>query len=133
MACPAGKMWFVRFGLSLKKKMDANKKGKKKDEKGGGFDIDMKSMGSGMMEMMGSFTLLRLSSMMGMANINFTKEELLKINKQLNRIKKPIRKTEEEKQKATKTKKAVAIGAAVTGAAVAAGVVIGKTVSKKKK
>ena len=131
MACPAGKMWFVKFGLSLKKKMSAGKKDK--DSKGGGFDIDMKSMGSGMMEMMGSFTLLRLSSMMGMANVNFTKEELLKINKQLNRIKKPKQMTDEEKEKAKKTKKAVAIGAAVTGAVVATGVVIGKLVSKNKK
>ena len=40
------------------------------------------------MQMMGSFTILRLTSMMGMANVNFTKEELLKMNKQLNRIKK---------------------------------------------
>ena len=39
--------------------------------------------------MMGSFTILRLSSMMGMANLSFTKEELLKMNKQLNRIRKP--------------------------------------------
>ena len=39
--------------------------------------------------MMGSFTILRMSSMMGMANISFTKEQLLKMNKQLNRIRKP--------------------------------------------
>ena len=39
--------------------------------------------------MMGGFTVLRLTSMMGMMNVNFTKEELLKMNKQLNRIKKP--------------------------------------------
>ena len=43
----------------------------------------------GLMKMMGGFTVLRLSSMMGMANINFTKEELLKMNKQRNRIRKP--------------------------------------------
>ena len=42
-----------------------------------------------MMQMLGGFTVLRLSSMMGMANISFTKEELLKMNKQLNRIRKP--------------------------------------------
>lgn len=41
------------------------------------------------MEMMGGFTVLRLTSMMGMMNISFTKEELLKMNKKLNRIKKP--------------------------------------------
>ena len=41
------------------------------------------------MQMMGGFTVLRLSGMLGMANISFTKEELLKMNKQLNRIRKP--------------------------------------------
>ena len=74
------------MGLKLKKKMDANKKGK--DKKSGGFDVDLKS-GGGLMQMMGSFTVLRLTSMMGMMNISFTKEELLKFNRQLNRIKKP--------------------------------------------
>ena len=88
MATTRGKIWFVRLGLKLKKKMDANKKGKGKDEKKGGFDVDL-SAGGGLMEMMGSFTVLRLSSMMGMANVSFTKEELLKMNKQLNRIRKP--------------------------------------------
>ncbi len=83
-----GKMWFyLRFGLTIKKKMDANKK-KSSEEKGGGFDIDLKSAGGNLMQMMGGFTILRMSSMMGMANISFTKEELLKFNKQLNRIKK---------------------------------------------
>ena len=48
--------------------------------------------GSGIMDMMGGFTVLRLTSMMGMMNISFTKEELLKFNKQLNRIKKPVKK-----------------------------------------
>jgi beta-galactosidase len=80
-----GKLWFVKLGLSMKKKMDAGKKGEKKS---GGFDVDLKG-GSGLMEMMGGFTVLRLSSMLGMANISFTKEELLKLNKQLNRIRKP--------------------------------------------
>ena len=41
------------------------------------------------MEMMGGFTVLRLTGMMGMMNISFTKEELLRMNKQLNRIRKP--------------------------------------------
>ena len=58
---------------------------------GGGFDVDLKG-GSGLMDMMGGFTVLRLTSMLGMANISFTKEELLKMNKKLNRIKKPTKK-----------------------------------------
>ena len=87
MSCLPGKMWFAKVGMSMKKKMDANKKGEG-EKKSGGFDVDLSS-GGGLMEMMGSFTVLRLTSMMGMANVSFTKEELLKMNKELNRIKKP--------------------------------------------
>ena len=87
MSCLGGKLWFLRLGLKLKKKMDANKKG---DKKSGGFDVDLKGgNGSDIMGMLGGFSVLRLSSMMGMMNISFTKEELLKLNKQLNRIRKP--------------------------------------------
>ena len=91
MASKRGKMWFIGLALKMKKKMDTNKKASKKkgEKKAGGFSIDFKSADSGLMEMMGGFTVLRLSSMLGMANISFTKEELLKLNKQLNRIKKP--------------------------------------------
>ena len=39
--------------------------------------------------MMSGFTVLRLTTMMAMTNVHFTKEELLKLNKQLNKIKKP--------------------------------------------
>ena len=81
-----GKLWFVKLGLTLKKKMNEGKKNS--DKKSGGFDVDLKS-GGGLMEMMGGFTVLRLTSMMGMMNVSFTKEELLKLNKQLNRIRKP--------------------------------------------
>ena len=92
MESKRGKLWFIGMGLKLKKKMDANKK-KSKDEKSGGFDVDLKgSGGSGIMQMLGGFSVLRLTSMMGMMNISFTKEELLKMNKQLNRIKKPKKK-----------------------------------------
>jgi len=84
-----GKLWFVRMGLNLKKKMNAGKKKGNEEKKSGGFDVDLKGADSGLMQMMGGFTVLRLSSMMGMMNVNFTKEELLKMNKQLNRIRKP--------------------------------------------
>ena len=84
-----GKLWFAGLLLTFKKKMDANKKGGKKGEKkSGGFDIDLKADG-GIMQLMGGFTVLRLTSMMGMVNIAFTKEELLKMNKKLNKIRKP--------------------------------------------
>ncbi len=81
-----GKLWFVGLGLKLKKKMNEGKKPENK--KAGGFDVDLKADG-GLMQMMGGFTVLRLSSMMGMMNISFTKEELLALNKKLNRIRKP--------------------------------------------
>ena len=96
MASKRGKLWFIGMALKLKKKMDANKKQKKKGEggekKSGGFEVDLKADG-GLMQMMGGFTVLRLTSMMGMVNISFTKEELLKMNKKLNRIKKPKKKS----------------------------------------
>ena len=83
-----GKLWFYKFIVGIIIKMKSGKKKKKSDKEEGGFSVDL-SMGKGLMAMMSSFTILRLSSMMGMANISFNKEELLKFNKQLNRIKKP--------------------------------------------
>jgi len=82
-----GKLWFAGVGLKIKKKMNAGKKNKD-SKKSGGFEVDLKADG-GLMQMMGGFTVLRLTSMMGMMNVSFTKEELLKMNKQLNKIKKP--------------------------------------------
>jgi beta-galactosidase len=89
MESKRGKLWFIGMGLKIKKKMNKSKKSKEKGEKkSGGFEVDLKADG-GLMQMMGGFTVLRLSSMMGMMNVSFTKEELLKMNKKLNRIKKP--------------------------------------------
>ncbi len=42
----------------------------------------------GLMKMMGGFTLLRLTSMLGMMNVSFTKDQLLDLNSKLNQIKK---------------------------------------------
>ncbi len=79
--------------MGLMKKVMGGKK--EKGQKGGkkmkamGFEV-----GPEMMEMMGGFTVLRLFTLMGgMANMNFTKEELMNLNKKLNRIKKPKKKT----------------------------------------
>ena len=43
--------------------------------------------GTKLFEMMGSFTIVRLMNLMGAANVKMTKEELLGINEQLNKIK----------------------------------------------
>ena len=88
MATVGGKIWLGSMMLTMKKKMDANKKPDENGEEKGGFNVSMKSL-KGMGQMLGGFTVLRLTSLMGMANVNFTKEELLKINDQLNKIRKP--------------------------------------------
>jgi beta-galactosidase len=82
MSCFRGKLWFAKIGMKIKKSLTGGKKGKKMEAMG--FEIN-----EGMMQMMGGFTVLRMTSLMGGMNINFTKEELLKMNKQLNKIKKP--------------------------------------------
>ncbi|MBQ8600540.1 MAG: glycoside hydrolase family 2 protein [Clostridia bacterium] len=72
-----GKMLFAGLAAKVMKSMN----------KGGGmagFDI-----GESMMQMMGSFTVIRLTSLMGAADVHFSKEELLDLNKKLNKIKKP--------------------------------------------
>ena len=55
---------------------------------GGGAGGDMGNM-SGLMDMLGGFTFIRLAGMLGTMNIKFTKEELLDINAKLNKIKAP--------------------------------------------
>ncbi len=75
---PRGKLWVLKFFMKLAKKQ-------KSGGKNGGAGIDPKSM----MKMISSFSVLRLTGMLGMINVDFTKDELLKMNRQLNKIKKP--------------------------------------------
>ena len=74
-----GKLWFAKMALKIKKALSGGDKTAM-----GGFEIN-----EGMMQMMGGFTVLRMTNLMGNMNITWTKEELLKMNKQLNRIRKP--------------------------------------------
>ena len=84
-----GKVWIARLALNLKFKMDANKKPKEKGEKkGGGFTLNMETI-KGLTQTMGGFTVLRLTGLISMVGVNLTREELLKLNKQLNKIRKP--------------------------------------------
>ena len=53
------------------------------DEKAAGFEINEDTM-----KMMGGFTMLRLTGMLGMAGIKLSKEELLALNEKLNQIEK---------------------------------------------
>ena len=80
-----GKMWALGLGLMVKKKMDAKKKTGKSNAPSLSGKIDMK----GIMKMLGGFTVLRMTSMVSMVDITITKEELLKMNKKLNKIRKP--------------------------------------------
>lgn len=57
---------------------------KEGDKVAGGFE-----MNESMMSMLGGFTVLRLSGMIGMMGGNLTKEDLLDLNAKLNSIKKP--------------------------------------------
>ncbi len=89
MSTLGGKLWLAGMLMTMKKKMDANKKPEKDGEKkSGGFSVNLKGI-KGMGQMLGGFTVLRLTSMMGMANVSFTKEELLAMNAKLIRIRKP--------------------------------------------
>ena len=74
------------FAALVTKMMGGRKKGKKKDNPTvAGFKVTPE-----MMTMMSGFTVLRLITMAGsLINIKFTKEDLLKLNKKLNRIKRP--------------------------------------------
>ena len=81
-----GKLWFAGLFLTLAKKMSAAapKSDGKKKKKGKNPD-----MNADVMNMIGGFTVLRFTGMLGMRNVSFTKVELLKMNAQLNKIKKP--------------------------------------------
>ena len=95
-----GKLWSIGLFLTLARKMSSRKthdsKGDKKKKKKKSKNPEMNS---GVMNMIGGFTVLRFTGMLGMRNVYFTKEELLKINAKLNRIKKPKNKTEKNDSK----------------------------------
>ena len=77
MATVRGKLVLAGLFMKLKNAM-----------KGGGGAAGFE-MTDGIMQMLGGFTLLRMSSMVGMMGVEFTKEELLDLNAQLNKIKAP--------------------------------------------
>ena len=80
-----GKLWALKLGLLVKKKMDAKKKDSGDEPKAMTDGMNMKDM----MPMLSGFTVLRMTNMVSMIGISFTKEELLKLNKKLNKIRKP--------------------------------------------
>ena len=79
-----GKLIFLKLASKIMKS-------KKKDGKGEATAAGFKFTPD-MMQMLNGFTVLRLTSLVGMMDVTFTKEELLKLNKKLNKIKKPKKK-----------------------------------------
>ncbi len=91
-----GKLFFGKLFVILAKKMSAGSKkpsDKKPKNKDGKKPKKAKkksaasAMDSGTMNLIKGLTVLRFTSMLGMRNVYFTKEELLKLNSQLNKIK----------------------------------------------
>ena len=76
MKVPAGQQLFMGLMARMMPKSG--------DKVMGGFEFS-----DSMMDMLGGFTVLRLSGMIGTMGINLTKEDLLGLNAQLNQIRKP--------------------------------------------
>ncbi len=76
-----GKLWIGRLLMTVGKKQ--------KQAKGSSKNKGAFQMTGSIMDMISFFSVLRFTSMMSLLNISFTKEELLKMNKTLNKIKKP--------------------------------------------
>ena len=76
MATVQGKLLFAGMFAKMMGGMKGNKKA-------AGFEVTPE-----MMQMMGSFTVLRLTGLVSMMDITFTKEQLLDLNAKLNKIKK---------------------------------------------
>lgn len=85
MATVKGKLLFMTMMAKMMPKKDEKKEA-------AGFDLSQMDIEGGLMQMMGGFTVLRLSGMMGMMGVNPTKEQLLDLNAKLNKIKKPNKK-----------------------------------------
>ena len=85
-----GKLWFGGLFLMLARKQSGPRQPKVKDAK---KTPKKKAANAGemsnVMGLIGGLTVLRFTSMLGMRNISFTKEELLKLNSRLNKIRKP--------------------------------------------
>ena len=79
-----GKVVLLTFAAGLMATMKKNQKSGKSGGMGSGIKLN-----GNVMKMLDGFTVLRASTMVGMVGATVTKEQLLKMNRQLNRIKKP--------------------------------------------
>jgi len=81
-----GKLVLGGFMLKLMKQMK-----KPKGEGGEGGHGGTFSLTPDMLQMVGSFTILRMSGMVGMVGITLTEKDLLSLNAKLNKIKAPMK------------------------------------------
>ena len=81
-----GKLVLLEFAAILMRSMKKNQKEGKKGSMGGSAKM---KLDSNVMKMLDGFTILRASNMVSMVGATLTKEQLLRLNKQLNHIKKP--------------------------------------------
>ena len=84
MKTTRGKIVLGLFMMKLMKQMK-----KPKGEKGEAKESGTFKLTPDMMQMVGSFTLLRASGMVGMVGVTLTEKDLLDLNKKLNKIKVP--------------------------------------------
>lgn len=75
----AGKIFTEFINPLMARMMGADQVGEKKTD-------DSTNNVNPMMEMMGSFTILRMTSLLGAGNVEVTKEQLLDLNEKLNKI-----------------------------------------------
>ncbi len=75
----------IALGMFMLKLMPQMKKGKNGEKKEGGTF----SLTPDMLQMVGSFTILRMSGMVGMVGIELKEKDLLDLNRKLNKIKAP--------------------------------------------
>ena len=78
-----GKLLIIKFALKINK-MRKKAASKSKDESS---PANALKINGDMIQIIKSFTIPRLSGMIGMIGINLQKEDLLKLNKKLNKIK----------------------------------------------
>ena len=81
MKSTKGKMTLMLFIMKKLKGI------KKKSDKNSSNPAQSMLKNKDTMKMIGSFTILRISSMAGTVGMTFTKEELLALNKKLNKVK----------------------------------------------
>lgn len=82
---PKGKLFAIKMLFKAKKLLSGDKKEKDADVMGFSFDMSMIKNAKGYLDMLKGFTVKRGISMLGG---KFTKEQILYINKELNKIKK---------------------------------------------